>query len=328
MPKPSARKSSALRTEPAGESPVDVSASEPDSILQPICELMGKIPPPESLFTGLKVEESEAPNNIIFFERTDVSAFRPEGVSNNFHHRFELVLALQGSGPVRIGGNSYHFSPGSSALIFPNQFHHYMDVEAQNLDWLFITFDIAHSDFLAPLQDTPRHLDIESAHLLQRALKPYTRPGSQRKDTLAISYHLSRFLRHMVSLPGIPPEQSHSQTPDHSRDVILEQINDYIRNHLSDAPSLSDLAQELGYSASYLRTIFRDSLGVSLGRYIRESRLSEAAKLLQKTTLSVGEVSARTGFESPFAFSRAFKNAYGMPPKAYSQKVGDPAERH
>ena len=103
--------------------------------------------------------------------------------------------------------------------------------------------------------------------------------------------------------------------------VILEKINAYVRQHLKEAATIGDLAQELGYSVSHLRAVFRNQLGVSLGKYIRESRLSEAASLLQSTSKNVSEVVEECGFKSSFAFSRAFKKAYGVAPKAYSRQV-------
>jgi len=94
-----------------------------------------------------------------------------------------------------------------------------------------------------------------------------------------------------------------------------------VRENLHRAVTIGDLAEELGYSVSHLRAVFRDRLGVSLGRYMRESRLSEAAKLLQNSEFNVGEIGERCGFESLYAFSRAFRKAYGLPPRSYRQLV-------
>jgi AraC-like DNA-binding protein len=105
----------------------------------------------------------------------------------------------------------------------------------------------------------------------------------------------------------------------------LEKINRHVRSHLSAALTIAELADTLGYSVSHLRAVFRTRLGISLGRYIRESRLSEAAKLLQSSDLKISEVAEKSGFESLFAFSRAFKKAYGMPPKTYGKLVREGA---
>jgi len=289
--------------------------------LQPLKRMIGGLETPDNLFKGLQISSSLSPDNIICFERTDISEFRPEGVSNNFHHRFELLCVIEGKGPARIGDNTYNFEPGDCALIFPNQFHHYMDVKAESLDWLFVTFDLANAEGLEALQNAPRKLDPESVIILQNILYPYLSKKGDDADTLEISYYLSRFLKHMTQLNPIPAEQcTHNSTED-TRDMILQKINHYVRDHLSEAPTIADLADSLNYSVSHLRAVFRDSLGISLGLYIRESRLSEAAKLLKNSDLNVTEISKRTGFDSLYAFSRAFKNTYGISPKAYSKKL-------
>ena len=109
---------------------------------------------------------------------------------------------------------------------------------------------------------------------------------------------------------------------DDNRDVVLEKINTFVRRNLHRQITIEDLAKEMDCSVSYMRTVFREKLGISIGRYIRDSRLSLAAQLLLRNQHTVTEVAERTGFESLVAFSRAFKNRYGTSPKAYS-KLGD-----
>src|SRR5690606_27698685 len=134
-------------------------------------------------------------------------------------------------------------------------------------------------------------------------------------DTLGISYRLATLLRAMLDCPELPESRKNPSAKERPRDHLLERINRYVRDHLADAPGIEALARELGYSVSHLRSIFRDELGISLGRYWRESRLSRAAELLQAGHLSVAEVARESGFDSPFSFSRAFKRTYGMAPK-------------
>lgn len=255
------------------------------------------------------------------FRRTHTQAFAPEGVSNNFHHRFELVVVLEKRGPIRVGNGTHRLEPGEAALIFPNQFHHYMDVEKGEMEWLFITFECSSPATIDKLRDTPRVLDAASLELLQRIAKIYYKAFRSGEQTLILSHDLGQLLRGMCELPSIAADRMNIHSTDDVRDVLLERINAYVRANLSRRLTLSELGSALGYSESHMRAVFRDRLGVSLGRYIRESQLSVAAHLLQTTELSVTEIANRTSFNSLFAFSRAFKGAYGMSPKAYSRMV-------
>ena len=280
------------------------------------------LPLPESFFSGLTLRESMQPDNLIFFKRTDTGSLQSlDGVSSNFHHRFELVVLLEKSGSARIGEVSYELHPGEAALIFPNQFHHYLDVDAGSLEWLFITFELANDAPIAALKDTPRILDASHLKLLGLIVDEYLNPADGKPNPAEISCLLARLLRRMACAPLLPEQRRDIHSSDDARDVILENINRYVRSHLTEPTSIAQLADALGYSVSYVRTVFRTRLGVSLGKYIRESRLSHASTLLESTELNVSEVAAQAGFESLFVFSRAFKKAFGVSPKVYSQRV-------
>lgn len=293
----------------------------PSQIIQNLRQLVRGIPPPASFFSGLTIEQSLAPDNIILFQRSDTAALRPEGVTANYHHRFELTTVLEKAGPVRIDRTTYLVHPGECTLIFPNQFHHYMDVSAGRLEWLFITFELRQAAAIRALQNSPRALDRAGLELLHALVLEARRPNAGHPDTLEISHLLARLLRHLLVCPVLPAERIDIHSSDDVRDVILEGINGYVRAHLSQSVTIAHIAEELGYSVSHLRAVFRDRLGVSLGKYIRESRLSEAAQLLQSGALAISEIGERCGFESLYAFSRAFRKAYGIPPRSYRQLV-------
>lgn len=283
---------------------------------------------PASFFSGLTLCNAMRPDNIIFFKRTDTAALRLKGVSSNFHHRFELVVLLEKSGSVRIGDLSYDLQPGEAALIFPNEFHHYLDIDSGSMEWLFITFELANEKPISPLKEAPRILDRSLMKLLGSILDEYVNPSNGQPDAAEISCLLARLLRGMVDAPVISGNRQNTHSTKDTRDVILEKINIYVRSHLSEATTIGMLADALGYSASYLRAVFRTRLGVNLGRYIRESRLSHASTLLESTDLNVSEVAKKSGFESPVVFSRTFKKAYGVSPKAYSQRVNGRQARY
>jgi len=132
-----------------------------------------------------------------------------------------------------------------------------------------------------------------------------------------------------VSAGGVfrkPLHRRNLRLEEDRREVIVEQINSFVRENLNKTITISDLAGSLGYSVSYIRAVFRERLGVSLGRYIRESRLSEAAQLLQEPAIKVTDVAERCGFDSLVGFSRAPGNLQlsGMRPIRLSCKAPRP----
>lgn len=278
---------------------------------------------PKDLFSGLLLNKGFVPDNVLFFRRTHTRAFSPVGVNNNYHHRFELVIVVQKGGAARIGNQSCFLEPGEAVLIFPNQFHHYMDVEKGDLEWLFITFELGDAALIEVLRDSPRKLSMQALGRVESIVRQFSASRLDEGDhALEISFILSLVLKEMLVLPEIETGRINIHSTDDSRDVLLEKINKMVRRNLHRSITIEEMAEEMECSVSHLRAVFRDKLGISLGRYIRDSRLSVAAQLLLSREYTVTEVAKQTGFESLVAFSRAFKNSYGTSPKAYS-RIGD-----
>lgn len=296
------------------------STAQSKNSLKSLQKTVADLETPADLFAGIVLKNHFVPDNILFFCRTHSRAFTPGGVINNYHHRFELVVVLDKAGVARVGNQSYLLQPGEAVLIFPNQFHHYMDVEDGELEWLFITFEVGDPDCIMDLKDQPRILDKNAMQWIEKAAGLFKEAQTQGRDSsLELSFELSCVLRRMLALPMISDARVNIHSTDDNRDVLLEKINETVRRNLHRSLTIEALADETGYSVSYLRAVFREKLGISLGKYIRDSRLSMAAQLLLSSDLSVTQVARKTGFDSLVTFSRAFKKSYGTSPKAYSR---------
>jgi AraC-like DNA-binding protein len=81
--------------------------------------------------------------------------------------------------------------------------------------------------------------------------------------------------------------------------------------------SVQSLAKAVGLSRAALARRFAAALGVSPIAYLTELRLMLAARLLTDSDRTLVEVATHVGYESEFAFSRAFKRRHGLPPLAF-----------
>jgi AraC-like DNA-binding protein/mannose-6-phosphate isomerase-like protein (cupin superfamily) len=294
----------------------------PPTALKAVGNLLGKLKEPPTLFAGLTLQRTLIPDNIVFFQRTDPERLRSVlGVSSNYHHRFELVVVFHSSGVATVGETTFEMQPGECVLLFPHQFHRFENRNNSAIKWLFVTFELAETEGLASLRDRSIVMDDEALSSLRKLLMVRLRTQEKKHDPLEIVYTLSQLLRHLVKCRSAKPVRRSTTRTDDLNGVILEKINRVVRSNLSKSPKMKELAVLTGYSVSHLRFVFREQFGISLGRYVRESRLAEAAKLLQLTDLQVTEVAKKAGFESLVAFSRSFKNAYHLSPLAYVKLV-------
>lgn len=105
----------------------------------------------------------------------------------------------------------------------------------------------------------------------------------------------------------------------HNIQLIIDKIDACIRSKNSEALTLSALAQEFGYSEYHFSRKFRELSGIQLRDYLRYRKLALAAKRVRDSGDSLLDIALDNGFSSHEAFTRAFKEAYGITPSEYRQ---------
>uniref|UniRef100_UPI003342492F helix-turn-helix domain-containing protein n=1 Tax=Castellaniella defragrans TaxID=75697 RepID=UPI003342492F len=81
-------------------------------------------------------------------------------------------------------------------------------------------------------------------------------------------------------------------------------------------------ARSLGITPAHLNTVTRGQAGKSPLELIHERLLLEAGRNLVYTSMTISEISYELGFSDPAYFTRFFKKASGMSPKAFRQHAG------
>ncbi|MDD4850623.1 MAG: AraC family transcriptional regulator [Gemmiger sp.] len=88
----------------------------------------------------------------------------------------------------------------------------------------------------------------------------------------------------------------------------------YIHEHLAENITAEALARLTGFNAAYFSRYFKKYIGVSPMRYSTRYRLDFARHLVVTTNRGLKEIAALTGFTDQFAFSKRFKEYYGLSP--------------
>jgi AraC family transcriptional regulator, exoenzyme S synthesis regulatory protein ExsA len=81
--------------------------------------------------------------------------------------------------------------------------------------------------------------------------------------------------------------------------------------------ALEAFAQMCHRSLSSFKRDFQKHYGTSPGKWLLERRLIRSVSLLETTRLSITEIMLECGFEDLSHFSKAFKERFGRPPRAY-----------
>jgi AraC family transcriptional regulator len=89
----------------------------------------------------------------------------------------------------------------------------------------------------------------------------------------------------------------------------------FIENHFGRALVLDEIAANCGASRFYLSRLFGEVTGRSISAYLRGRRLSEAARVLAAGAPDILLVALDAGYNSHEAFTRAFRDQFGMTPE-------------
>jgi AraC family transcriptional regulator, alkane utilization regulator len=83
--------------------------------------------------------------------------------------------------------------------------------------------------------------------------------------------------------------------------------------------TVDELAGEAAMSRSALAKRFVELVGESPMQYLARWRMHLARHLLSESTLGIGEIAGRVGYDSDAAFNRAFRRLVGSPPAAWRE---------
>lgn len=172
-----------------------------------------------------------------------------------------------------------------------------------------------------------KNLFIVTATLVSRAA---VRGGMRGDDALSLSDAYIRRAELLNSGDGIRNLQynmilefteqvGNLRRGGHSSKLTLDVAN-YVRHHLSEPVSVSDMAREFFFSRPYLSEKFKKETGQTLTDFILKEKTEEAKRLLRYSDKPLSSVGAYLGFSSQGHFARVFKKYAGVTPGEYQKK--------
>lgn len=99
--------------------------------------------------------------------------------------------------------------------------------------------------------------------------------------------------------------------------TVVQRALTYMRLHYHERITAADVAEACRVSAGHLAAIWRQEVGTTPARALRELRVRHGLELLTAGAFRVPEVAAASGFGSVSAFERAVVALHGVSPRAY-----------
>jgi len=99
----------------------------------------------------------------------------------------------------------------------------------------------------------------------------------------------------------------------------IEDVMLYIREHIHEPLNREVLAEVAGFSVPHFHRVFTANTGESAVSYVRRLRMERAGRKLRMGAVDITEVALAAGYDTHAAFSKAFKQQFGLSPSEFRQ---------
>lgn len=98
---------------------------------------------------------------------------------------------------------------------------------------------------------------------------------------------------------------------------FVKGVKDYVFAHLHEKIAVTEMAEALGTSQSYLSRVFKEKEGVTIQRYIMDEKVRRSCNLLKFSDLPLRQISSSLAFANQSHFGKEFKKRMGTTPQNY-----------
>ena len=116
--------------------------------------------------------------------------------------------------------------------------------------------------------------------------------------------------------------QENEADPEQRQNYAVKKVCEYIYQHLGEEDlTVGILADSVYLTSTYLSSLFRKVMGVTLIQYITDMRMQRACELLKDPAMKLYQVADKVGYSDAKYFARQFKKTIGMTPSEYRERL-------
>lgn len=222
-----------------------------------------------------------------------------------------VLITLSGSAEYECQGKTGTMK-ASEIWVGPAHVAH--DYRAIN-KWKFISAALFTTEEFIHLEDAPvhRHTRFKTNHLASAVEAYLYESFLAGGETTGMVAPVADFISNAI-LRELRVDDVHKTNRLLSG---LENLWEMVNASPGTDWNVADLAVSMNVSTRQFQRLMQANYGFSAEKMLRRIRMEHAGELLKGTQFTADAIAERIGYESVYAFSRAFKRYYGVPPGRY-----------
>lgn len=250
------------------------------------------------------------------YDSTLLYSSNTEKTVNRRVSMFEIELPIGIGGVSHFDKNEYRVSENTILCGKPGQIRH----TELPYKCYYIHVIIEDRYYAGLLSELPDVLEIQDRNryktFFEDLISKSTVPS--RENDLYLHYKMIEIIYMLLKEAKIAVRKSMGTRSN--ADSISQAIS-YIKQNFHEDLTLDCIASYVHLSSIYFHNMFKAAVGITPHRYLLETRLSNAKKLLSITDMPFSEIASSCGFPSQSYFNYVFKREFGITPKKYRTNV-------
>lgn len=252
------------------------------------------------------------------------------------HDFWEIVYVDKGE--IEIDSNHQWFPLKQGQAVFhqPNEYHNLRanGVSAPNL--VIISFQCASPAMeffkrkIFPLSDQEKHLlativteakaafssPLEDTFLNKLERKKDAPFGAEQMLLLSLEQLLISLYRSYGEVSFNTSTLRRGLEQD-----VVSAVLAFLQENIQEKLVFQQVLDRIGISASSLKMIFKEKMGMGVMNYFAKMKIDAAKILIREGNLNITQIAGYLGFDSVHLFSRRFRQMTGMSPTEYGKSV-------
>lgn len=245
-----------------------------------------------------------------------------------FHEPWEFVYVFLGEVVLETEEETFILKAGDAFLHKPREFHRH-SANHMVCNACFISFDCSCSR----LYELTGHV-LRTTHTMQQLIQTIADEGSvylagtnwapPRSKNEVLKYACGQMTKNSMELLLIhllrQADSEEGRHDDISRNekTLVQSIQLFLKQNVTQKLSLNDIANSLGYSVSHICYSFKKCLNTSIIQYFMKLRINKAKELIAEGKMSISQISDLLDFDTIQYFSTQFKKIVGFSPSQYA----------